>query len=98
MGRGAGSAQSFVDTTGVRRAIIWDGFQNGATSQEIIDDLVLVANSHLHQHGIGESTHATSGTHTGTPHDRYRLYSPSAGVAPAASEITLICPGNENGR
>ncbi|MEX1311262.1 MAG: DUF1028 domain-containing protein [Candidatus Sulfomarinibacteraceae bacterium] len=65
VGRGGGAAQSYVDNTGVRRTIIWDGLHSGATSQTIVDQLVAVTNSHLHQHGVAESSNPSSGTQTG---------------------------------
>jgi len=65
VGKGGGAAQSYVDSTGQRRTIIWNGLHNGSTAQQIVDELLLVTNSHLHQHGVAESTLTTSATQTG---------------------------------
>ena len=61
VGKGGGAAQSYVDSTGQRRTIIWNGLHNGSTAQQIVDELILVTNSHLHQHGVAEATVALSG-------------------------------------
>ena len=66
VGKGGGAAQSYVDSTGQRRTIIWNGLHNGSTAQQIVDELLLVTNSHLHQHGVAEATIATSATQTGS--------------------------------
>ena len=89
VGRGGGAAQSYVDTTGVRRTIIWDGLQNGLTAQAIVDQLVLVPNSHLHQHGVAESTVATSASQTGTGNGAY-----AAGVTGTIGSIHYAIQGN----
>jgi hypothetical protein len=66
VGKGGGAAQSYVDSTGQRRTIIWNGLHNGLTAQQIVDELLLVTNSHLHQHGVAEAAVATSETQTGS--------------------------------
>ena len=71
VGKGGGAAQSYVDSTGVRRTIIWNGLHNGSTAQEIVDELLQVTNSHLHQHGVAEATVATSATQTGSGNGAY---------------------------
>ncbi len=71
VGKGGGAAQSYVDATGVRRTIIWNGLHNGSTAQQIVDELILVTNSHLHQHGVAEATVATSATQTGSGNGAY---------------------------
>jgi hypothetical protein len=40
VGKGGGAAQSYVDSTGQRRLIMWNGFQSGLTAQEIVNQLV----------------------------------------------------------
>ncbi len=71
VGKGGGAAQSYVDSTGQRRTIIWNGLHNGSTAQEIVDELLQVTNSHLHQHGVAEATVATSATQTGSGNGAY---------------------------
>ena len=89
VGRGGGAAQSYVDTTGVRRAIIWDGLIDGLTAQAIIDELIAVPNSSLHQHGVAESTSATSATQTGANNGAY-----ASGVTGAFGSVHYAIQGN----
>lgn len=71
VGKGGGAAQSYVDSSGQRRTIIWNGLHNGSTAQQMVDELLLVTNSHLHQHGVAEATIATSATQTGSGNGAY---------------------------
>jgi len=89
VGRGGGAAQSYVDNTGVRRTIIWDGLHNGATSQAIVDQLVAVTNSHLHQHGVAESSNPSSGTQTGAGCGAY-----ASGVTGSIGSLRYAIQGN----
>ncbi|MEO1370221.1 MAG: DUF1028 domain-containing protein, partial [Acidobacteriota bacterium] len=77
VGRGAGAAQSFVDSTGQRRQIMADGFAAGAAADTIIDQLAAVTGSANHQNGLatglgdaatfsGSSTFAHSSGLTGS--------------------------------
>ena len=77
VGVGGGAVQSLVDGSGQRRVIIRDGLVAGLTSQQIIDQLSLLAGSDLHQNGVtdteggaatfsGDATFAFSSGLTGT--------------------------------
>ena len=76
VGRGGGSAQGFIDNTGQRRQIIWNGLLTGLTAQEIIDLLAALPGSDNHQHGVAETTHGTAGSITGASMGAY-----SGGIA-----------------
>ncbi len=65
VGKGGGSAQGYVDSTGQRRLIIWDGLLIGLTAHEIIDQLAVLPGSHNHQHGIAEATYGTAASISG---------------------------------
>jgi hypothetical protein len=89
VGKGGGVAQSLVDNTGQRRSIIWNGLLTGLTAQEIIDQLVGVPGSGLHQHGIAEATFATSATQTGVNCGDY-----AGGVAGSFGTVWYAIQGN----
>lgn len=63
VGRGAGAAQSFVDGSGQRRAIMHQGFLNGDASTDILAQLQALAGTANHQHGLADTGgDAASGT------------------------------------
>jgi hypothetical protein len=65
VGKGGGAAQSYVDSSGQRRLIMWNGFLAGLTAPEIVAQLIALPSSAVHQHGVAETTVGTSATHTG---------------------------------
>ncbi len=63
VGRGAGAAQSFVDGSGQRRAIMRQGFLDGDSSSDILAQLEALAGTANHQHGLADTGgDAASGT------------------------------------
>jgi len=58
-------------------------------AQAIVDQLVLVANSHLHQHGVAESTLATAATQTGAGNGAY-----ASGVTGSFGSVRYAIQGN----
>jgi len=64
VGLGGGAVQSYVDTTGQRRLIIRDGLVAGSTADEIMQQLVALPQSPVHQNGVGD-TQGHSATFTG---------------------------------
>ena len=89
VGKGGGAAQSYVDSTGQRRLIMWNGFQSGLTAQEIVAQLIALPSSALHQHGVSESTVATSATHTGASCGAY-----ASGVVGSFGTVHYAIQGN----
>lgn len=70
-GKGAGQAQALVDTTGVNRTTMANGFQSGMTAQEIIDELIATdPQIKQHQYGIAVLG-GGAGTYTGTSTSAY---------------------------
>lgn len=88
VGAGAGAAQSQVDASGERRTIIWNGLQTGLSSQEILDQLVLLSGVAVHQHGIAD-TGGDSATFTGSSNGAH-----ASGVAGAHGRIHYAIQGN----
>jgi hypothetical protein len=89
VGKGAGAAQSYVDSTGQRRLIMWNGFLAGLSAQEIVDQLIALPSSALHQHGVAETTNATSATHTGASCGAY-----AGGVVGSFDTVHYAIQGN----
>jgi hypothetical protein len=89
VGKGGGAAQSYVDVMGVRRSIIWDGLTDGLSAQAIVDQLVAVPNSQNHQHGVAESTIATSATQTGANNGAH-----ASGVTGSFGTVHYAIQGN----
>jgi hypothetical protein len=89
VGKGGGAAQSYVDTTGQRRLIMWNGFLSGLTAQEIVDQLMALPSSQVHQHGVAEATVGTSATHTGASCGAY-----AGGVAGSFGSVHYAIQGN----
>lgn len=55
VGKGAGAAQSAVDTTGQRRQIMFNGFMNGLSSDAILMQLQALPQEPVHQHGLADT-------------------------------------------
>jgi len=89
VGKGGGAAQSYVDSTGQRRLIMWNGFLAGLTAQEIVDQLMALPSSALHQHGVAETTVGTSATHTGVSCGAY-----ASGVTGSFGTVHYAIQGN----
>ncbi len=64
VGQGGGVAQSLVDVSGERRQIMDSGIRAGMDSDAIVQQLIVLPNTGLHQHGIAGAG-ASSATHTG---------------------------------
>ncbi len=52
VGKGAGAAQSLVDSSGVRRQIMFDGFQAGTPADDIMALMIALSGSNIHQNGL----------------------------------------------
>ena len=89
VGKGGGAAQSYVDNTGQRRLIIWNGLWNGLTAQEIVGQLVAIPASPYHQHGVAEGTHGTSATQTGANNGAH-----ASGVTGSFGTVRYAIQGN----
>lgn len=55
VGVGGGAVQFVPDSSGQRRQIIRDGLANGLTSQQIMDQLISLPDSNLHQNGVTDT-------------------------------------------
>lgn len=87
VGQGAGAAQSAQDGSGERRMIMDSGIRMGLDSQMIIDDLVVLPNNAINQHGV--TSGASSATQTGGsnfPH--------ASGVAGNDGDLYYAIQGN----
>jgi hypothetical protein len=89
VGKGGGAAQSYVDSTGQRRLIMWNGFLAGQTAQEIVAQLIALPSSQFHQHGVAETTVGTSATHTGASCGAY-----AGGVVGSIGSVHYAIQGN----
>jgi uncharacterized Ntn-hydrolase superfamily protein len=63
-GVGAGAAQSTLDTSGIRRLAMWNGFEAGLTPSEILTNLAAISGHQQRQYGV-VSVHGPPITFTG---------------------------------
>jgi hypothetical protein len=89
VGKGSGAAQSFVDSSGERRQIIYEGLENGLTAQEIVAQLALLPGTSNHQHGVAEAVQGTSQDQTGATNGAH-----ASGVSGAAGTTVYSIQGN----
>lgn len=93
VGLGAGAAQSFVDVSGQRRQIMFDGLNAGIGSDAIIAQLQALPNAASNQHGVADTGDAIgagdSGTDTGAS-----TFDHASGVVGRVGSIRYAIQGN----
>lgn len=89
VGKGAGAAQSFVETSGKNRKIIWDGLGAGEAPELILAELAAQDAGHpLRQYGIVD-TQGRAITFSGASNGAY-----AGGVVGTVGTITYAIQGN----
>jgi uncharacterized Ntn-hydrolase superfamily protein len=90
VGSGGGAAQSYVDSAGTRRQVIWDGLHDGWTAQQIIDELIATHPAYPnHQHGVAEATIGTAASETGSTNGAH-----ASGVTGRFGTVAYAIQGN----
>lgn len=88
VGRGAGAAQSLVDGSGQRRQIMFDGFEAGTASSDIVTQLQALSQAQLHQHGLADNG-GDSATATGAQNGAH-----ASGVTGTVGTLHYAIQGN----
>ncbi len=88
VGEGAAAVQSLIDASGERRGIIESGIRSGLSSQEIVNQLIMLPNTGAHQHGV-VGAEDSSETHTGATNGQH-----ASGVAGNDGNLYYAIQGN----
>ncbi len=89
VGKGGGAAQSYGDTSGTRRVMIWNDLQAGQTAPQIIDNLTALAGIDNFQHGVAEVFLGSSATQTGATN-----FAHASGVTGSFGTVSYAIQGN----